>query len=80
MQELVREKVKEPAVKRRWSLPNTFVEEEDPDEQGSKKSVKMSCFNEDNEFFMYRVRKEEERYGRLEWRAQYKPIEEIVDQ
>mmetsp|Transcript_32848 Transcript_32848/g.50204 ORF Transcript_32848/g.50204 Transcript_32848/m.50204 type:complete len:80 (+) Transcript_32848:299-538(+) len=69
MKELVREKVKEPAVKRRWSLPETFGDEDDKDDVGSKQSVKMSCFNDGVDFTNYKLRKEEDRYGRLEWRA-----------
>ena len=75
MQALVREKVKDPAIRRRNTIaaygerPKP-MEDEDP--------VLPSCFGEGADFYKYRLNKEEERFGRLEWRAQFTKIEPVA--
>lgn len=38
----------------------------------------QSCFGDDVSFTGYRMKKEEERQGKLEWKAQFNKLEDIV--
>ena len=66
MQELVREKIKNPDIKRRNSL--TSFREMLPKEEQKMEEL-PSCFGDDVSFKEYHAQKEEERLGRVEWRA-----------
>ena len=37
-----------------------------------------SIFGDDVDFYEYRTQKKEDHFSRLEWRTQFKPLEEVV--
>ena len=75
MKELVRKEVREPAKKRRNSL-TSGLEMLTAAEQ--HRNDMPSCFDDGVSFTEYQAEKEHERLSRLEWRAQFKPLHEIM--
>ena len=70
MQALVYEKIKDPAIKRRISISDyRFLEEKRNINPETDKESLPSCFANDVNYDEYRINKEEQRLGRLEWRA-----------
>lgn len=76
MQELVFSKIKDPAIKRRHTL-TSFREMLPPAEQARPNLP--SCFGDDVSFNEVMAQKETKRQTRVEWRAQFKRIDAIVE-
>ena len=73
---LVNTQIKDPSVKRRHSL--TSFRETLP--RGEQKRAEMpSCFDEEVSFNEYTAKKEQHRQTRVEWRAQFIRLNEIVE-
>ena len=76
MQQLVKDTVKNPAIKRRASYDFYFeINANNKKPEGELES----CFNESQDFFEKNNKNEENRQSRLEWRAQFKQIGVIVE-
>lgn len=68
--------MKDPGIKRRHSITTMQDYRNEPElEEGEL----QSCFGDDVSFMGYYFKKEEERQGKLEWRAQFNVIEKIVE-
>ena len=73
---MVKDKIKEPSVKRRNSL-TSFYEMMSIDQQKQLREEMPSCFLDDVSFNENVTQKEEHRQGRVEWRAQFKNIHDL---
>lgn len=77
MQALVFEKIKDPSIKRRNSI-SIFREEIKKEPEKDDQISLTSMFKPNTDFYSYVTNKEENRYQKLEWKAQFKKIDDIV--